>query len=70
MCSYLGLKSEIFNFGQYFTVKFFTHFVLHNLGVLNSNRSDDILDLVPSTFKLAKQKNGRQNHIFSILGCP
>ena len=52
-----GLKSETFNFDQYLSVYIFTQFFLHNLGVLHSNQSDKILDLVPCfAFKIAKQK--------------
>ena len=59
MCS--GLKSEILSIGRAFYCIFFIHLFLHNLSVLNSNLSNNILYLVMTfTFKLAKQ-NGHQN---------
>ena len=37
------------------TIQFVDHLLLHNLGVLNLNKSDNVLYLVSFTFKFAKQ---------------
>ena len=65
------MKSEILSIGRYFSVYFLIHLFLHNLGVLNSSLSNDILYLVTFTFKLAKQKMAAEMlikpHIFYRL---
>ena len=38
------------------SIQFVNHLFLHNLGVLNSNPSDNVLYSVSFTFKFAKQK--------------
>ena len=51
-----GLKSETWDFAREFSVYFLTHLFLHNLCVLNSNLSVNILYLVTFTFTLVKYK--------------
>ena len=46
--------AEIWNW--IFVYNFFIHLFLHNLCVLSSNLSDNILYFVTFTYKLAKQK--------------
>ena len=41
------------------------HLFLHNSGLLNANQLDDVLYIVPFTFKF--EKNGCQKHIFSLF---
>ena len=53
MCS---VRAEILSIGRYFSVYFFIHLFLRNLGVLNVHLLNNILDLVTFTFKLAKHK--------------
>ena len=52
----LSVKSEILSIDRHFSVYFFLHLFLHNLSVLNTNLSNNILYLVTFTFKLAKHK--------------
>ena len=61
-----GLEYETLNIARHLSPVFF-HLFLHNLGVLSSNLSDDILSLVSFTFKLGKQKMAAKNQIFSIF---
>ena len=66
----LGWNLKHGSFAPDFSVYFFIHLFLHNLCVLNSNLSDNILYLVTFTFKLAKHKMAtkmlRKPHIFYI----
>ena len=50
-------------------VQIFFRLFLHNLGVLNSNRTDNILSLVSFTFQWAKQKMTAKSTSFLYLCC-
>ena len=51
-CVYLGgLKYKTLNFARHLSANYFLRLFLHNLGVLNSIMSVNILSLVSFTFK-------------------
>ena len=50
------MKFETFKFARYFSALFCIHLFLHNMGVLHSNLSDNILYFVTFTFKFTKHE--------------
>ena len=53
-----GLKSKTLNFAQHISIYFVIHLFLDNLGVRNSNQSNDVLYLVSfNQLQISNAKN-------------